>query len=411
MTAIYVSNFVDRQILSILLQPIKQDFSLSDTQLGFLSGISFAIFYATLGIPIALWADRGNRRNIVALATTTFSFMTLFCGFAQSFAQLALARIGVGVGEAGASPPSHSMIADLYPPSERATAMATFSLGVPIGILIGFMIGGWASQLYGWRVAFMFVGAPGLVLALAMRFTVREPERGHSEGRSIAETTEMPSVLDGFKRIWQIRSLRHISLGAALNAFVGYGAITWLPSYLSRSFQMSAGTNGTTLAVIIGIAGGLGTYFGGRAADRLGKRDVRWNTWLIALCIAGAFPFSFAVYMATNETFALAAFIIPAMVGSLYLGPSLAMVQALVPLSMRTLISAILLFIINIIGLGLGPQAVGILSDALTPNFGSESLRWALFCTGFVNVWSAFHFYRAARTLPDDLSRVQARSG
>jgi predicted MFS family arabinose efflux permease len=406
LTLVYVSNFVDRQILSILLEPIKQTFELSDTQLGFLSGISFALFYATLGIPIAMWADRGNRRNIITLATAVFSVMTLVCGMAQSFVQLALARIGVGIGEAGASPPSHSMIADLYPPHERATAMATFALGVNLGILVGFLVGGWMNEFFGWRAAFMVVSVPGLVLAIVVRLTVKEPVRGLSEGRTERVAEQPPALLESFRTMWRIRSLRHISLGAALNAFVGYGTLAWVPAFLIRSFDMSTGTIGTALALIIGISGGLGTYFGGVLADRLSQRDVRWNMWLIAICVAAAFPFSFGVFLAPSGTIALAAFVIPAAVGALYLGPSLAMVQGLVSLRMRTVASAILLFIINIIGLGLGPQAVGIISDLLAPSYGVESLRYALLISGFVNLWAAFHFYRAGLTLREDLARA-----
>jgi predicted MFS family arabinose efflux permease len=406
LTLVYVSNFVDRQILSILLEPIKQTFELSDTQLGFLSGISFALFYATLGIPIAMWADRGNRRNIITLATAVFSVMTLVCGMAQSFVQLALARIGVGIGEAGASPPSHSMIADLYPPHERATAMATFALGVNLGILVGFLVGGWMNEFFGWRAAFMAVSVPGLVLAIVVRLTVKEPVRGLSEGRTERVAEQPPALLESFRTMWRIRSLRHISLGAALNAFVGYGTLAWVPAFLIRSFDMSTGTIGTALALIIGISGGLGTYFGGVLADRLSQRDVRWNMWLIAICVAAAFPFSFGVFLAPSGTIALAAFVIPAAVGALYLGPSLAMVQGLVSLRMRTVASAILLFIINIIGLGLGPQAVGVISDLLAPSYGVESLRYALLISGFVNLWAAFHFYRAGLTLREDLARA-----
>jgi predicted MFS family arabinose efflux permease len=406
LTLVYVSNFVDRQILSILLEPIKQTFGLSDTQLGFLSGISFALFYATLGIPIAMWADRGNRRNIITLATAVFSVMTLVCGMAQSFVQLALARIGVGIGEAGASPPSHSMIADLYPPHERATAMATFALGVNLGILVGFLVGGWMNEFFGWRAAFMVVSVPGLVLAIVVRLTVKEPVRGLSEGRTERVAEQPPALLESFRTMWRIRSLRHISLGAALNAFVGYGTLAWVPAFLIRSFDMSTGTIGTALALIIGISGGLGTYFGGVLADRLSHRDVRWNVWLIAICVAAAFPFSFGVFLAPSGTIALAAFVIPAAVGALYLGPSLAMVQGLVSLRMRTVASAILLFIINIIGLGLGPQAVGVISDLLAPTYGAESLRFALLISSFANLWGAFHFYRAGLTLREDLART-----
>jgi MFS family permease len=206
--------------------------------------------------------------------------------------------------------------------------------------------------------------------------------------------------------MWRIPSLRHISLGAALNAFVGYGTLAWVPAFLMRSFDMSTGTIGTALALIIGISGGIGTYFGGVFADRLSQRDVRWNVWLIAICIAAAFPFTFAVFLAPSGTIALVAFVVPAAVGALYLGPSLAMVQGLVSLRMRTVASAILLFVINIIGLGLGPQTVGVISDLLAPTYGAESLRWALLVSGFANLWGAFHFYRAGLTLREDLART-----
>lgn len=411
LTSVYVSNYVDRQILSILLEPIKHAFALSDTQLGFLSGISFAIFYATLGIPIAMWADRGNRRNIITFATTVFSVMTAVCGIAQSFVQLAAARIGVGIGEAGSSPPSHSMLADLYPPAERATAMATFALGVNIGILIGFLAGGWINELFGWRAAFLVVGVPGLTLALLVRLTVREPPRGESEGRGLEAESGAPPLGDAFRLFWRCRSLRHIALGAALNSFVGYGAVAFVPAYLIRSFGMSTGQVGTALALIIGIVGGTGTYLGGYFADRLAARDVRWNMWLVAACVGGGTPFAFGVYLAPDATWALAAFLVPAAVGALYLGPSLSMVQSLVPLRMRTVASAVLLFIINIIGLGLGPQMVGVVSDLLVPRFGHESLRYALLLVGLVNVWAAFHFWRAGRTLVEDLERSAPLGG
>jgi len=405
LTAVYVSNYVDRQILSILLEPIKHAFSLSDTQLGFLSGISFAIFYATLGIPIAMWADRGSRRSIITLATVIFSVMTAVCGLATSFGQLALARIGVGIGEAGSSPPSHSIVADFYRPHERATAMAIFALGVNLGILIGFLAGGWINELFGWRAAFLVVGAPGLLLALLVRTTLREPPRGQSEGRDHEARAAAPPLAEAFRTFWRVRSLRHIAAGATLNSFVGYGAVAWVPAFLIRSFGMSTGDVGTALALIIGIVGGAGTFLGGYTADRLARRDVRWNVWLVAACVGGATPFAFGVYLAPDAFWSLVSFLVPAAVGALYLGPSLAMVQGLVPLRMRTLASAVLLFVINIIGLGLGPQTIGILSDLLAPRFGEESLRYALLLAGLVNVWAALHFLLAGRTLARDLER------
>lgn len=407
LTTVYIVNFVDRQILSILLSDIKQAFDVSDTALGFLAGISFAVFYATLGIPIAMWADRGNRRNIITMALTVFSVMTMLCGMATNFFLLAAARIGVGVGEAGASPPSHSILSDLFPPRERATAMGIFATGVNIGIMIGFFVGGWINQLYGWRAAFMTVGIPGLLLAVIVRLALKEPERGASEGRAAEAYEEAPSIASAARMFWRIRALRHIAFGSALNAFVGYGAVTWIPSFLHRSYEMSSSEIGTTLALILGIGGGAGTFLGGYFADRLAQRDIRWNLWLPAAAIMFAMPFTFGVYyFATTSTESLLYFIIPAMVGTIYLGPSLAMVQGLVPLRMRTVASAILLFIINIIGMGMGPQMVGIVSDLLTDRFANESMRYALFLAGFVNIWSAFHFVMGARTLRAELTEA-----
>jgi len=406
LTAVYVTNFMDRQILSILLESIKHAFTLSDSQLGMLSGIAFALFYATLGMPIAMWADRSNRRNIIALATLLFSLMTAVCGAAQSFVQLLIARVGVGVGEAGASPPSHSILSDLYAPRQRATAMAIFSLGVPLGILLGFLTGGWMNQLFGWRASFLVVGLPGLALAVLTRTTLKEPLRGLSEGRTGQAAAVAPGFVQAFAFMLRRRSILHIMIGATLNSFVGYGAVNWVPAFLIRSFGMQTGPMGTALALIIGIAGGLGTFFGGYAADRLARRDVRWNLWLVAACIAAGLPFSFAVFLAPTAALALTAFVVPAAVGSLYLGPSLAMLQGLVPLRMRTVASAILLFVINIIGLGIGPWAVGALSDVLEPRFGVDSLRYALLGIGLVNAWSALHFWLASRSLREDLAKA-----
>jgi len=231
---VFTSSHVDRQILAILLQPIKLELQLSDTQLGFLSGVAFAIFYATLGVPMAMWADRGNRRNLIALALATWSGMTAVCGMATNFWQLALARIGVGIGEAGSSPPSHSMIADMYPPAERAGAMGTFSLGINLGLMTGFLVGGWISQWYDWRAAFYVVGLPGLLLALVVRLTLREPPRGYAEGLR-SSSHEAPSLGAIVRFMASTPTLRHLATGATLASFVGYGVVLWLPAFLMRS--------------------------------------------------------------------------------------------------------------------------------------------------------------------------------
>ena len=219
---VYVSSHIDRQIMGILIEPIKAEFALSDTQLGFLSGIAFAIFYATLGLPVALWADRGNRRNIIALAITIWSVMTALCGFVGNFLQLVLCRIGVGVGEAGSSPPSHSMISDLYPPEERSSALGVYALGVYIGVMLGFLIGGFVAEYVGWRYAFLIVGLPGIIIALFVRFTLIEPIRGYSENRP--PPIETSGIRKGFKHLLSSYGTLHLTIGCTLTSFVGYGA-------------------------------------------------------------------------------------------------------------------------------------------------------------------------------------------
>jgi len=405
LTFVYVVNYLDRQILSILLQPIKEEFGVSDTALGFLSGITFAVFYATLGIPIAMLADRFSRKKIIAVSLTLFSVMTVACGMVVQFWQLVLARIGVGIGEAGTSPPSHSIIADLYPPEKRATALAIFSAGLNVGIMIGFFGGGLVNELYGWRVAFLCAGLPGLFLAFAVLVTLKEPQRGHSEG--LAASSDAPRFFEVARTLWQQRSFRHIAFGAAMNAFAGYGAVTFTPAFLYRSHGLSTAEIGTALALIYGVAGGAGTFLAGYFADRFSRGGVQWNMYVPAIAILAVVPFGFVFYLHPNMIVALCAAVLPSMAGAVYLGPCLSMTQGLVPLRMRATAAAVLLFVINIIGLGLGPQTVGLVSDLLNPSLGQDSLRWALLIAGVGNIWSALHFYLASRTLKADLAKVR----
>ncbi|MDZ7669419.1 MAG: MFS transporter [Gammaproteobacteria bacterium] len=401
LVVVYTFNFIDRQILSILLEPIKQDLGLSDTQLGMLAGFAFAAFYATLGIPIARYADRSNRRNLISLALTIWSGMTALSGLAQNFWHLLVARIGVGVGEAGCSPPAHSMLADYYPADKRATALGIYSLGIPVGILFGFLVGGQINELFGWRIAFLVVGLPGLALALIMRFTVREPDRGMSEGRSVSG--DQPGIMETFHYLWQKRSFRHLAFGGALTAFVGYGVITWMPAFLIRSHGMSTGDIGLYLGLILGIPGGIGIALGGYLADRYGARDSAWFLWIVTVALLVALPFGIGVYLAPGPYLALLLLVIPVTLGNFYQATTFAQTQGLVTLRMRAVAAAVLLFILNIIGLGLGPQFTGILSDMLRPQYGDESLRWSLLICGLVNVWAAYHYYVAGKYLKDDL--------
>lgn len=400
LTLVYALNFIDRQILVILQESIKVDMDLSDSQLGLLTGFAFAIFYVSVGIPIARWADLGNRRNIVSLAVAVWSGMTALSGFTQNFWQLLLARIGVGVGEAGGSPPSHSMISDYYPVEQRGSALSFYSTGVYLGILFGFLIGGWINSEFGWRVAFFVVGVPGFLVALLVRFTIREPVRGGLEGRAL----EVPATFgETLRTLKGFGSFKLFAVAAGLNAFSSYGIGNFTPSFLIRSHGFSSLEVGTSLALITGIGGALGTYMGGVLADRYGANDKRWYLWISGIPAACSVPLMFTAVFIGDPRLALGFLFFATMLGAFYLGPTIAISHTLVSPSMRAMASAILFFILNLIGLGLGPLVVGMISDMLAPAYGSESLRYALGIVSFVNLISAAFFFLAARKLLADL--------
>ncbi len=407
LTLVYAFNFIDRQLLAILQESIKADLSLSDSQLGLLTGFAFAIFYVTAGIPIARWADHANRRNIVAGSLFIWSFMTALSGMVQNYTQLVLARIGVGIGEAGGSPPSHSMISDIFPPNRRATALGFYSTGVSFGILFGFLFGGWLNEYFGWRTAFLVVGIPGVFLSGLIMLTLREPTRGLIEQKTVtAESVLLKKVI---QTLWESRTFRHLSLAASLNAFSGYSTASWTASFMIRSHEMSTGELGTWLAIIIGLCGAIGVFFGGMAADWLSPRDKRWYMWLPAISGFIAVPFMVAVYLADTPYVALSMMLIPGLLHQVYLGNTLATTHNLVGLKMRATSSAILFFILNIIGLGCGPFLVGVLSDQLSASHGADSLRLAmLYLLPAVMFWSACHFYFASKHLRKDLEAAPA---
>ena len=403
LTVVYSFNFIDRQLLAILQESIKLELSLSDSQLGLLTGFAFAVFYVTAGLPIARWADRGNRRNIVAISVGLWSFMTALSGVVQNYLQLLLARIGVGVGEAGGSPPSHSIISDIFPPEKRASAIAFYSMGVNFGILFGFLFGGWLNEFFGWRVAFVVVGVPGILLAVIVKLTLREPLRGLSEQKQVSD--DNPPFVDVVKLLWSRLSFRHMAFAGALNAFAGYSTSNWTASFMIRSHQMTTGELGTWLALIMGLGGAIGVFGGGLLADRLAPSDKRWYLWLPALAGFICVPFMVAVYTVDSAYAALMISIVPGLLFNVYLGNAIATTHGLVGLRMRATASAILFLILSIIGLGIGPWSIGLLSDYLEPELGVESLRYAmLYLIPAVMFWSACHFYLGARTLREDLA-------
>lgn len=395
LTLVYAFNHIDRQVLVILLEPIKQDLNLNDTQLGLLSGLGFAVFYATLGIPIAMWADRGVRRNILALALAIWSGMTVLSGLAQNYTHLLLARMGVGIGEAGGTPPSTSMIADLYPPEDRATALGVYTFGIGLGILIGFPLGGFVAEAYGWRAAFFVAGAPGLLLALIVRLTIKEPVRGLSEQRS--DTGKAPSFNETLSFIFSQPALLWLLLGCTLICISANGFLAWTAPFLIRSFGEGvspfAANLGITaqlqeisivLGLLVGGLGGLGAVVLGRICDNLSRQDTAWRPRMILLSGLVSLPFVWLFLNASSREMAYLANMVPSFIGLIYASIAYTAAQELVQLRMRAFTSAFTLFCLTLLGIGFGPTIVGALSDYFASKGASDgdalktSLLWML---------------------------------
>jgi len=411
LTLCYVLNTMDRsQILAASVQAIKRDFGASDFQMGVLTGIPFALFYSLMGIPIAAWADRSSRRNVLALAVASWSAMTALFGMAVSYPMLFAARVGTAVGEAGGSPPSHSLISDYFPKSRRGTAFSMYALGVPIGTSLGAALGGWGNQTLGWRMTFILAGGPGTVIAVILWLTVKEPPRGMSDGisRAAAERAPAPGMFEVLGTLWQRRSFRHLTLAAALHSVVWYSSGAFNNAFLQRSHHMSVSEAGYWIAVLSAIAG-FGTFLGGFLADRLSARfnDRRWYMWVPGVATLLCVPFQFLAYLAADRAVVLPSFVGLMFVAAVFFGPSFAMTQALATLRMRSVATSLLLFIQTLIGNGIGPSVTGLISDRLAPSFRQNSLRYALVAIGVVNVWAALHYLLGSRTLRRDLEATE----
>jgi predicted MFS family arabinose efflux permease len=400
LTLVYTFNFIDRQILVILQEPIKADLGLSDAQLGLLTGFSFALVYVTAGIPIAWLADRANRRNIVAASLALWSLMTALSGLVQNYGQLLAARLGVGVGEAGGSPPSHSIISDYFPPSSRGTALSFYSMGIYIGVLFGFAAGGWIAENFGWRNAFFVIGIPGILYALAVLWIVKEPQRGRFDPAGVPPQSSLSETLAGLKRrptFW------YLSVGCAFTAFISYGNGNFMPSFLMRNHGMSLAEVGATLGLISGLSGATGTFLGGFLADRLATRDMRWYVWIPILGGLSAMIPAYYTLFGENTTLIVAAMIPSQILSALYLGPCIATCHNLVSPGMRAMASAILYFVLNLIGLGLGPLTVGILSDLFAEPFGENNLRYAMATALTIGFLGIYFLWMGSRSLNRDL--------
>jgi MFS family permease len=378
----YVFNFVDRQVMTILIEPIKMEFGASDTQMGLLSGLAFALFYATLGIPVARLADRWSRRNVLAISMTTWSAVTALCATATGFWHLLLLRIGVGIGEAGGTPPSQSLLADYFPPEKRAFAQGILATAPNIGILVGLFGGALIAEAYGWRSVFLVFGIPGVLLAILIQLTIKEPLKV-----TASASEEGVGLFATLGNIFRLPSFAHIMVGVGFTGIAGYGLGVWSPSFLVRVHNMSLVDAGLYLGLIGVFGGGLGTISSGLLVDRLARRDKRWQLWLPAIGIFLALPTQLAFLLWPAEhrlvmgdvdvPFALVFMGLSAVFASFWIAPSYAAVQNLVPQYWRTQASALMLLAINLLGMGLGPLLVGMLSDLLS-QFGDSSVRFGL---------------------------------
>lgn len=397
---VYTFNFIDRQIVGILAGSIKADLGLTDTQLGLMGGIAFALLFASLGIPIALLADRFNRVWIVTCSLALWSAFTALCGVAQGFWQLFLFRIGVGVGEAGGVAPSYSLISDYFPPAERARAFAVFSFGIPVGSAAGILFGGLIAARIDWRMAFLACGVAGLVLAPLMAFTVREPARGRFDP-SAAKTAAAP-LGEVLRTLAGKRSFWLITFGATSSSTLGYGLAFWLPQFFARSFGMSLTELSLYYSAIAFFGGVLGIWMGGYLADRLGRTSKAAYGLVPAAAFVLSIPFYAAGMLSTSPVLAFVVFLIPSALGLVWLGPVITSIQHLVPPAMRATASAVFLFSNNLLGIGFGIFVFGKMSDILGPRFGAESLRYSILIGLVFYVLAATLLYLASRRLERD---------
>jgi MFS family permease len=396
---VYIFNFLDRIILGVLVPPIKAELGLTDTQLGLLGGTAFALFYTALGIPIGWLADRFNRVWIMTTALGLWSAFTAACGFAQNFGQLFASRLGVGIGEAGGVAPAYSLIADYFPPAQRARALAVYAFGIPIGSALGLLFGGVIASTVSWRAAFVLVGFVGVAVSPLMLLTVREPRRGGLDaaaGRTAPTVREVASVLARKPSFWGL------AFAAAASSITGYGLFFWLPSFFIRSFGLSLMQMSYYYGSICLVGGVAGVWLGGWLGDRFGAKRKSAYALIPAVALLLCLPCYAYGVLATTFSWSFIVFVVPAALSLVWLGPTISAVQHLVPPAMRAVASAIFLFIINLFGLGLGSLLVGALSDSLRARFGTDSLRYAILAVTSFYVASAILFLLSSRRLERD---------
>jgi MFS family permease len=407
LVSVGIAGWVDRNVLAALLQSIKLELAFSDTELGLLGGIAFGVFYATVGLPLAWLADRCDRRSLIAAAIGLWSVMTAACGLAGGFPALFLARVGVGIGEAGGSPPSQSLVSDYFGRERRARAFGVLYLQIPLGFVVGYWLGGWLDGLVGWRLTFLLVGLPGVALTVLVRLTLREPPRGYADGAVARETagTSLPAAIRYFV---SQRPLRYLSLAGAAHGVGAFAAALWLPAYFTRTFAVTGVTAGAWLALAYGCGGTVGVLCGGQIADAFVRntRNARWYAWGCSAVIAATLPCTALTYLSNAPAVAVAALVVATFLGHMFLGPVAALLQGLAGVRRRAMVAAFYLFLVNLVSMGVGPTIVGIASDRFAASFGNDALRWALFAVvTFTSVLACGLFWLAGRSVPRELDR------
>ncbi len=393
---VYIFNFLDRQILSILAQAVKADLRLDDGQLGMLGGFAFALLYSTLAIPLAMLADRTSRSWVIAVSLGVWSAFTALCGAASNFTQMFLFRLGVGVGEAGGVAPSYALIGDAYPPERRSRALSIYSLGIPLGSAGGALLGGYIAKNVEWRTAFIVVGLIGLALAIPFKLIVRDPPRSAPSAEKVP-LWQVFGILAAKPSFWLL------SFGAAAGSMCGYGVAFWLPSMMMRSFALDVAQVGQFFGALLLTGGVAGILLGGWLGDRLGRRDRKWYALAPAICYVLGTPLFVLGVLSHSWQAAFALFLMPQALVYVWLGPVLTAVQHLVPAGLRATASASFLLINNLIGLGLGSWAVGLLSKHWTPAYGAaDALRYAIAAALCLYLVAGALMFVASRTLSRD---------
>jgi MFS family permease len=409
-------NYVDRLALGLVLQDIKASFHLSDTQLGLLSGIAFALFYSLMGMPIARWADRGNRRIIISLTTALWSVAVALCGFASNFVQLMLCRVGVAVGEAGCMPPAHSLIADYFSRAERPRAVAVYMLGSTLSMLIGYFLAGWLNEIYGWQIMFKLLALPGIVLAVLAWLTLREPRRQRARLEATVSDPAMRAappaphytMREVFTTLWNNRTFRYLWLNFSVMSFFSYGVVQWQPSYFIRTFGMHTDELGAWLTLIYGVGGTVGTCIGGVLATRYAANNEALQLKATGWLYAGYGVLMVGVFLAPDKYTAITLNTIGTIGASLASGPLFGTIQTVVPERMRAMSITLIYLFANLIGMGLGPLATGALSDFFAHWAGNDSLRYALLTLCPIALWGSGYLLLAAKTVARDVDAVSA---